>query len=125
MAAIEFYSDGKLHRLTAQLSNKLAAPKPKGAKPGGAILTAAAGPMITQAIHAQSSRLGSLFHSVAESSMLISLPKTGEAAVVPTATLIVEGATRAELKKLKEDFGLEVVDEGSEGKVLLRAPDEG
>jgi thermitase len=125
MAAIEFYSDGKLHRLTAQLPGKLAAPKPKGAKPGGAMLTAAAGPMVTRAIHEQSSRLGSLFHSVAEASMLISIPKTGGAAVVPTATLIVEGASKAELKKLKDDFGLDVVDEGSEGKVLLRAPEGG
>lgn len=125
MAAIEFYSDGKLHRLTAQLPEKLATPKPKGTKPGGAILMAGAGPMVTRAIQAQSSRFGSLFHSVAESAMLVSLSKTGESAVVPTATLIVEGATKAELKKMKDDFGLDVVDEGAEGKVLLRAPEGG
>ncbi len=125
MAAIEFYSDGKLHRLTAQLPDQLAAPKRKGAKPGGAMLTAGVGPMVTRAIHEQSSRLGPLFHSVAEASMLIALPKTGESAVVPTATLIVEGANKAELKKLKDEFGLDVVDEGSERKVLLRAPEGG
>jgi subtilisin family serine protease len=125
MAAIEFYSDGKLHRLTAQPPDKLTAPKPKGAKPGVAMLKAGAGPMVKRAIHVQSSRLGSLFHSVSESSMLISLPKTGDSAIVPTTLLIVEGASKAELKKLKDDFGLEVIDEGSEGKVLLRAPEQG
>jgi subtilisin family serine protease len=122
MAAIEFYSDGKLHRLTAQLSNKITAPKPKGAKPGGAMMMAGAGPMVTRAIHRQSSRLDVLFHGVSEATTLISISKTGDTAILPTATMIVEGAKKAELKKLKNDFGMEVVDEGSEGKVLLRAP---
>jgi subtilisin family serine protease len=123
MATIEFYSDGTLHRLTAQLPDRLAASKPKAAVAVLASVAGKPGPMVTKAIHAQSSRLGSLFHSVTESSMLIALPRTSEAAVVPTATLIVEGATKAELKKLKDDFGLEEIDEGLEGKVLLRAPE--
>lgn len=125
MAAIEFYSDGKLHRVSAQLPEQVVAPRAAAARPEGAMLAAAAGPMVAHAIQAQSARLGPLFHSVAESSMLVSLSKSGSSAVVPTATLIVEGAKKAELKKLKSEFGLEVVDEGIEGKVLLRAPDAG
>ena len=125
MATIEFYSEGKLHRLSAQTSGKLAAPRPRGAKPGGATLPISAGPSVARAIQGQTTRLGSLFHSVAAPSMLISVSRGGDSAVVPTATLIVEGASKAELKKLKDDFGLDVVDEGSEGKVLLRAPEGG
>lgn len=126
MAAIEFYSNGKLHRLSAQPSDQFAAAKPKAAKAGGAmVMAAAAAPMVTHAIQEQSSRLGPLFHSVTESSMLISLSKAGESAIVPTATLIVEGASRSEVRRLRNEFGLEMVDEGAQGKVLLRAPEGG
>jgi len=125
MAAIEFYSDGKLHRLTAQLPEKLAAGRTRGVKPAGQMSAAKAGAMVTRALHEQAARLEPLFHDVRESSLLIALPKTGESAIVPTATLIVEGANKAELKKLRDEFGLEMVDEGFQGKVLLRAPDGG
>jgi subtilisin family serine protease len=47
------------------------------------------------------------------------------AVVVPTSTLVVEGAKKAELKKLKSEFGAEVLREGSQGKVLLRVPEAG
>jgi subtilisin family serine protease len=125
MPAIEFYSGGKLHRLTARTPDTLPAPRPKGARPGGPLFAAGAVPMVTRAVHTQADRLGPLFHSVAETEMLVALPRSGDLALVPTATLIVEGATRAELKSLRDKFGLEVLDEGAEGKVLLRAPDGG
>jgi subtilisin family serine protease len=125
MAWIEFYAGGKLRRLTAQLAKKLSAPKTSGAKPGGAEMSGGAGPMVARAMHAQSDRLESLFHGGSEGSRLISISKSHDAAILPTATLIVEGANKTELKKLRNDLGLVVVDEGSEGKVLLRAPEGG
>ena len=57
MAAIEFYSNGKLHRLAARLPGKLAAPKTRGASVMGMKLVAESGPVIIRAIHGQSSRL--------------------------------------------------------------------
>jgi thermitase len=117
MAAIEFYSDGKLHRLTAKPATELPSPKPKG--PKGATEIA------VKAIHGQADRLGPLFHSVAESSLLVSAPKAGGTAVIPTATLIIEGASRAELRKLKDDFGLTEEADSFGGQVLLRAPEGG
>lgn len=42
--------------------------------------------------------------------------------VIPTATFIVEGARTSEIRRLREDFGAEVVTEGTHGKVLLRVP---
>lgn len=127
MATIEFYSDGTLHRLTAKLPDRLAVPRAESlARAAGlprASAAAKAAPMAARAIREQSLRLGSLFHGALGPSMLVALPKTSAAAVVPTATLIVEGAAKTELKKLKDEFGLEVIDEGTEGKVLLRAPE--
>lgn len=130
MAVIEFYCDGKLHRMSAQPASKIA-PKPAaGRKPGrpgaaGSMLALGIGAVVTEAIQTQASRLAALFHTVEQQSMLVAVPAGGDAAIVPTATLVVEGASKSELKKLMSDFGLSQVDEGQEGKVLLRAPDGG
>lgn len=124
MAAIEFYSDGKLHRLTAQVPGRPAA-RPRGTKPAAAGRKAVAGPMVARAFRAQSARLAPLFRELSESSVLVARPKSGDSAIVPTNTLIVEGASKAELKRLESKFGLEVIDEGLEGKLLLRVPDGG
>jgi subtilisin family serine protease len=60
-----------------------------------------------------------------ESSTLIVMPKSGVGAIViPTATMIVDGATKSERKKLLGE-GLEVITEGEEGKLLLRGQLEG
>ncbi|HVK12652.1 MAG TPA: S8 family serine peptidase [Gemmataceae bacterium] len=118
MAAIEYYSSGKLHRFIAKPADELPPAKPK----------AAAGmptPMAVNAVQGQADRLGPLFHTVAESSLLFAVPKTGATAVIPTATLIVEGASRAELKKLKDLYGLTEEADSFGGQVLLRAPEGG
>ncbi|MDY3554777.1 S8 family serine peptidase [Gemmata sp. JC717] len=124
MSTIEYYANGKLHRLAARAPAQLKAPKPAL----GAHLKDGAAPRATTAVHAvqaQSVRLAPLFHSVAAEAMLIAVPAAGGPAVIPTATLIVEGANKTELKRLREKFGLTVLNEGKEGKVLLRAPDGG
>ena len=72
------------------------------------MLPAGAGPMVARAIQEQSARLGSLFYSVAEPTMLVALPKSGEAAIVPTATLIVVGKDTV------------VRQRGSSGELLLK-----
>jgi len=127
MSTIEFYADGKLHRLTTKSTIKAAAAHKAGAtKRKGPKLTArAAAPMVKRAVQNQTARLGPLFHTVSESTIEFSVPAGGDSAVVPTATLIIEGATKTELKKLKSEFGVEIIDEGIAGKVLLRAPDDG
>src|SRR5687768_9524319 len=105
MAVIEYYCDGRLHRLNAQPASSMAAAS-TARRPGragsaaasgaaGAMLAAGVGAIVTDAIQAQVSRLGPLFHSVSEASTLVAVPPRGDAAVVPTATLIVEGASKS------------------------------
>ena len=126
MARIEFYSGGKLHRLSAQFASRLSSQRPKkGTRRAPMSMTASAAPMVMRAIQDQAARLGPLFHSVNETSTFISIPKQGESAVIPTATIVLEGAKKSALKKLKSEFGVEVIDEGREGKLLLRAPEGG
>jgi subtilisin family serine protease len=122
MAVIEYYTNGRLHRLTAQPPDQLmAAAKPKGAR----LEMAAMVPKAVKAIQAQVDRLGELFHTVAETAMLITPPKPNAPTLIPTPTLVVEGISKTELKKLKSKFALDEVVEGLQGKVLLRAPEGG
>jgi thermitase len=143
MPSIEYYTDGKLHRMIAQTSERfapIAAATPKGmtakgataaAKPTGKAakagmrMMAAMATEVIAAVRGQADRLGSLLHSVADATMLMTMPQGGGSAILPTPTLVVEGASKAELKKLEDDFGVKKVDEGSQGKVLLRAPEGG
>jgi subtilisin family serine protease len=80
------------------------------------------------AVHAQNQRLGPLFQSTSEADMGVVAPKPDEPIVLVTDTLVIEGAGKKELTRLCKEFGLEVLREGLQGKVLLKAPaggDEG
>jgi hypothetical protein len=62
--------------------------------------------------------------TLSESETLVS-GADSDVAVVATQTMIVEGAKKSVLKKLRDDFGMEVVREGAFGKVLLRSQEGG
>lgn len=126
MAVIEFYADGKLQRLNTKPADTAAPARTRGraaSAPTQGMKLASPGPMVSRAIQDQPDRLGPLFPGGAGPSVLFALTKSGTTAIVPTATLIVEGANKAELKQIKDKFGLKVAEEGLEGKVLLRAPE--
>jgi subtilisin family serine protease len=55
----------------------------------------------------------------------IQIVDRGRAAVIPTAAITVLGATSSELRWARREHGATVIREGSHGKVLLRAPDDG
>ncbi len=126
MAVIEYYANGKLQRLTIQLLDRVAAAAPsrRQIRPGQRTMARMA-PLVLTALRSQTERLVPLLHEFTDSAVMMAVPKADGPTVVPTPTLVVEGATRAELKKLKDKFGVEVVDEGSQGKVLLRAKTAG
>jgi subtilisin family serine protease len=67
-------------------------------------------------------KLGDLFEDPEPDRALIVPADRGRTSVVPTATVVVEQARAAVIKKLKEDHGLEVVREGRQSKVMLRVP---
>jgi len=77
------------------------------------------------AVHAQNQRLGPLFHSTREADMGIVAPMLNEPIVLVTDTVVIDGAKKPEIAWLRDKFGLEVLREGLQGKVLLRAPEGG
>lgn len=92
---------------------------PRGAAAGRAI--AAHGALLANA-----KRLGDLFAPLHDpATTMVVVAKEPAVTTVATEAVIVEGATKAELKVLKDKYGLEVVREGLFGKVLLRNTSEG
>jgi hypothetical protein len=90
-------------------------------KPQASKRLAAVGAMM----HANAPLFDDLFETVRASETMVVLQKDPAVTMVATETLTVEGANRAELSALKDQFGLQVVREGLFGKVLLRIKDEG
>jgi subtilisin family serine protease len=131
MAVIEYYTGGKLQRLSVQSVDQLTSPPPKATRKSARMATpsalrtisfAAFAPQALEAVQGQADRFGALLGDMSDAAMRLAAPAAaGGPAVVPTASLVVEGANKAELKKLKDEFGVNVVDEGSNGKVLLQA----
>jgi len=129
MPTIEYYSAGKLRRMTVDTADQLVAAASSKAFRGGragaarasARMVAAIAPHAVLALQGQAERLAPLFLDLARPAVLLTIPAVGGPVVLPTPSLVVEGANKSELKNLKDKFGVEVVDEGSQGKVLLRA----
>jgi subtilisin family serine protease len=78
-------------------------------------------------MHANAALFDDLFEKVPahETETMVVVQKNPAVTMVATETLTVEGATKAELKGIKDRYGMEVVREGLFGKVLLRVKDEG
>jgi subtilisin family serine protease len=128
MTVFHYYSNGKLHALNVQSPERLAATRQKESGKGGASARRSMNVMVADvqaAIHVQSARLALLFNTVAESSVRIATSKGDGSAVIPTETIVIDGATKTEIKWLQNKFGLEVVREGRRAKVLLRSPEGG
>jgi thermitase len=122
MATISYYSHGRLHRLNTTSSGELLdTPEATGVNPAGKAMV----PMAIKALQMQADRLEPLIQNVSDANMQIGVTHAGRAAIIPTPTLFVAGTSKSQIKKLVKEFGLEVIEEGSEGKVLLRAPEAG
>ena len=131
MAGLKYYSRGKLQSFSASTLSSLAsrAAASKGKK-GMSAAAAVAAPNLIKALHRQRSRLASRFTAIRESVVRLmptdSHLDTGLASgIIPTETLVVEGAKASELKWLRKTHGLEIVKHGSNNKVLLRSTEGG
>ena len=126
MAKFQYYCGGKLHSLSAQPLDavSIAGPKagrgPRGFKSGKSAVGSA-----IKTLHAQNKRLATRFHEIRETRLMSASVKDSGALVVPTESLIVEGVNKADRKWLRDKFGMEEVQEGRHGKVLLQAPEAG
>ena len=76
-------------------------------------------------VHAQNDRLGPLFHDTRESHMQMVSPRIDQPIILVTDTIVVENARKSEIAWLRDKFGMEVLREGLQGKVLLKAPEGG
>jgi hypothetical protein len=76
-------------------------------------------------VHAQNDRLGPLFHDTRETYIQMVSPRIDQPIVLVTDTIVVENARKSEIVWLRDKFGMEVLREGLQGKVLLKAPDRG
>ncbi len=76
-------------------------------------------------VHAQNDRLGPLFHDTREATMQMVAPRIDQPIVLVTDAIVVEHARKSEIAWLRDKFGMEVLREGLQGKVLLKTPDAG
>jgi hypothetical protein len=65
---------------------------------------------------------GSRFSTVEEEMVRVVPVEAGTPTVIPTETTSIGGARATEVAWLRRQFGMEVVEEGSHGKVHLAAP---
>lgn len=82
------------------------------------------GQAIATTMQAQGERLSQLFTEVSGETMSLNPVAEGRATVIPTETVAVDGARSAEINWVREKYGMEIIKEGSRGKVLLKVPAE-
>jgi subtilisin family serine protease len=121
MAALTYYSNGKPISFSVVTQARAMARAPRMPQVGTRL---AAVPTMMQA---NAALFDDLFETVPahETETMVVLQKNPAVTVVATETLTVEGAAKAELKAIKDRFGMQVVREGLFGKTLLRIKDEG
>lgn len=123
---LEYYSEGRKQRVTVQgvfsgrqrTARSAADPGPMrfGAKPQSD------GNQVMRLLAAQPRSVLSRFAVVSEATTMIHPVDGGRTTIIPTETVVVLGATKAELAWARREHGLTLAQEGSEGKVLLAAP---
>lgn len=125
-STVEYYSAGKKQRVPVQ--GILSGRQRRGGA-GGAIgpmsfpiRPQSGGGQVMRLLAAQPRSVLSRFAVVSELTTLIQPVDAGRTTVIPTDTLVVLGAKSAELKWARREFGLTLVQEGSDGKVLLAVP---
>lgn len=79
---------------------------------------------ISQTLKAQKHRFATRFHAIGSDDEVMATGLNG-ASMIATESLIVNDAKTSELRWLRDEYGMEIVQEGRFGKVLLQAPEGG
>lgn len=126
MARFQFYSGGQLCSMNANRIAQQASRRHSGRGSARETRGKSRVPQgVANALMSQSRRFGTRFNEFSEENFL-SVPSSDTCVMlVPTESLVVEGARVTDIRRLSDDYGLEVVQEGREGKVLLKAPEAG
>lgn len=118
MAALSYYSAGKPISFSVVSHARAMASAARSPQVSNRVAA------VPSAMRANAALFDNGLESMHEDKTMVVLQKDHAVTVVATETLTVEGATKAELKVIKDKFGLQVVREGLFGKVLLRVKDE-
>ena len=78
---------------------------------------------VAATLKAQHKRLSARFHNISEKTVLSTPVQESKVTIIPTESLAIDGARRTEIDWLWDKFGMEIVQEGRRGKVLLQAPE--
>lgn len=126
MSDFRYYAGGKVQTLSARPLGQVMAIGPSGAAARGPRPAAgsARAKAVRQSLHAHK-ELATRFQNVSESQTLAQTDKKTGNVTILTESLAVDGARKAEIQWLRSKRGFEVLDEGTQGKVLLRAPQGG
>ncbi|CAA9328889.1 MAG: hypothetical protein AVDCRST_MAG34-138 [uncultured Nocardioidaceae bacterium] len=123
---LEYYSGNRKQRVTVQglFSSRQSSRSRTGEVQPMAfrVRPQSEGRQVLRLLAAQPSSVLSRFAVVSETTTMIQPVQPGDTTVIPTDTIAVLGAKTAELTWARREYGLTVVQEGSNGKVLLAVP---
>lgn len=128
MATFKYYAAGRVRRFHAASLTGVAPRVTRGgvAHAGGqASQQALAAGHVANAIRGRGGWHGTLFHDLSGADLLAQSDQGSGAVTLPTHTVVVDGARASELLWLRDKHGFEIMREGRQGKVLLRAPQGG
>src|SRR5207249_10606833 len=128
LATFKYYAGGRVRRFHAASLGGVAALVTRGgaAHAGGhASQQALAAGHVANALRGRGGWHGTLFHDLSGADLLAQSDLGSGAVTLPTHTVVVDGARASELRWLRDKHGFEIMREGRQGKVLLRAPQGG
>ena len=125
MPKLDYYLDGKLQAFNFTGLQSSGPATASRAVPKGPRSPRIAGPSVEGTLIAQKKRLSYRFHDVSQTQLLCMSGGGFGTMVVPTETIAIDGTISSEIQWLSRKFGMEVVQEGRRGKVLLRSPEGG
>jgi thermitase len=125
--SLQYYSGNKKRRVEVQgvfdARQRTASPARAVGPIRFPIVPQANGARLMNLLTAQPSNiLAKRFSVVTESNTMVQPVERGRTSVIPTETIAVMGANKAELAWARKEFGVTVVQEGTHGKVLLAVP---
>ncbi len=131
MRTIEYFDGKRIRKLELRGLFEARQHRPKTFEVGpagrpavAAMRPEASGVRLAATLSDQRERLADRFVHLSEGVAEVAAAAPGEATVIPTDSVAIDDASKADLKFLRDRFGLEVVREGSHGKVLMRAPED-
>jgi thermitase len=124
VTAFKYFSAGRWQEIAVRPASAIAtaaAAAPSGAL-GAKLASRAVAATVPSALHAQQARLVTRFHDVREAHVQVQTKGPDSTRVIPTESIVLDGAPAAEVRYAQKQHGFEVVQEGRFGKVLLKAP---